>query len=131
MNKDKCKNCKYVLMDTHVDGMEPYRCVNQDSPHFGQAVGAGCDGFDRFNPRPDMPFKDALQMLIMLPEGSYSDYWFKFGKPDEISRPFYSISFKDNKQMFEWRDAMMRCFDELMRLKQEAGDFTEEEQHED
>lgn len=31
----------------------------------------------------------------------------------------------DNKQMLEYRDALDRCFDELMKLKREAGDFKE------
>ena len=128
---DKCNLCRYVLMDTHAhDGYEPYRCTNQESPNFGQPTGEGCKEYERFNPRPDMSFKDALETLVMLPHGAYPDYWFKFGKEDEVSRPFYCISFESNNQMNQYQDAMMRCFDELMKMKRAAGDFEEPEQGE-
>lgn len=126
---DKCKLCRYVIADTHARGAG-YLCTNQDSPHFGHPVGMGCDGYKRFDPKPNISFKDALETLVMLPKGAYNDYFFKFGKADECSRPFYCISFTDNNQMFEWRDAVMRCFEELMKLKKESGDFKEGNQDE-
>lgn len=123
---DKCKGCKYVIADINAKGPDPYRCVNQGSPNFGEKTGKGCELYERFNPKPDMPFKDALEKLILMDE-AYPNYFFKFGKPDESSRPFYWLSFKDNKQMLEWRDAMGVCFQELMRMKKEAGDFDKED----
>ena len=130
---DKCNGCKYVIADVHsrASGCDPYLCTNQDSQNFGKKVGAGCESYEKFKPRPDMPFKDALETLVTMPKGAYPDYWFLFGKEGETSRPFYCISFESNKQMFEYREAMMRCFEELMKLKTDAGDFTEEEHHED
>ena len=126
--KKTCQGCKYVIADTQTDRC-CYRCTNQESENFGKAVlevtSAGCDGYDRFNPRPDMPFKDALDQLVMGQDGSYKIWFFKFGDEGEISRPAMFLSFVDNKQMLEYRDALDRCFDELMKLKREAGDFKE------
>jgi len=128
--KKTCQGCKYVLADTNKESAITYRCTNQESENFGKpivkATSAGCDGYDRFNPRPDMPFKDALDQLVMGQDGSYKSWFFKFGDEGEISRPALFISFVDNKQMLEYRDALDRCFDELMKLKREAGDFKEE-----
>lgn len=126
---DKCKLCRYVIADTHARGSK-YLCTNQDSPNFGHPVGTGCEGYKRFEPKPNIGFKDALETLVMLPKGAYNDYFFKFGKADEYSRPFYYISFTDNNQMYEWRDAVTRCFAELMKLKKESGDFKEGNQDE-
>lgn len=126
-NEEKtCQGCKYVIADTTINRL-CYRCTNQESENFGKSVTelSGCDGYDRFNPRPDMPFKDALHQLVMYPEGAYTSWHFKFGNEGEISRPALFISFVDNKQMLEYRDALDRCFDELMKLKREAGDFKE------
>lgn len=123
---DKRAHC-FGKPDSFISRDNCYWCVNQDSSCFGQKTGCGCDKYERFNPKPDMSFKDALETLLMMPDGAYPDYWFKFGKTDEVSRPFYCISFKGNKQMFDYRDAMMRCFEELMKLKEEAGDFKEED----
>ena len=125
--KKTCQGCKYVLADTHKESKITYRCTNQESENFGKSVTelAGCDGYDRFNPRPNMPFKDALDQLVMGQEGSYKSWFFKFGDEREISRPFMCITFVDNKQMLEYRDAIDRCFDELMKLKTAAGDFKE------
>ena len=67
--------------------------------------------------------EDALNTLIILPVGAYPDYFFLFGKEGETKRPFYCVSFTDNKQMFEYREAMMRCFEELMKMKEADGDF--------
>ena len=132
-NEEKtCQGCKYVLADTHKESKSTYRCTNQESENFGKSVTelAGCDGYDRFNPRPDMPFKDALDQLVMGQDGSYKSWFFKFGDEGEISRPALFISFVDNKQMLEYRDALDRCFDELMKLKREAGDFEEDSNNE-
>lgn len=123
-----CKYCKYVIADTQTD-RPCYRCTNQESKNFGKPIvevkSAGCDRYDRYNHAPDMPFKDALYQLVMGPEGSYKSWFFKFGNEGELSRPAMFISFVDNKQMLEYRDAIDRCFDELMKLKTAAGDFKE------
>lgn len=125
--KKTCQGCKYVLADTTYRKGNGYYCINQSSENFGRDVKglSGCAGYDRFNPRPDMPFKDALDQIVMGQEGSYKSWFFKFGDEGEISRPALFISFVDNKQMLEYRDALDRCFDELMKLKKEAGDFKE------
>lgn len=126
--KKTCQGCKYVIADT-TKNRRCYRCTNQESENFGkpivEATSAGCDGYDRFNPRPDMPFKDALEQIVMGQDGSYKSWFFKFGNEGELSRPAMFISFVDNKQMLEYRDALDRCFDELMKLKTAAGDFKE------
>ena len=132
-NEEKtCQGCKYVIADTTGENRSTYRCTNQESENFGtdiiEAASPGCAGYDRFNPRPDMHFKDALDQLVMNPEGSYVSWFFKFGNEGELRRPAMFISFVDNKQMLEYRDAIDRCFDELMKLKREAGDFKEEEE---
>ena len=67
-------------------------------------------------------------MQVMLPRGAYPTWFFKFGQQGELKRPFYGISFENNKQMLDWRDAHQVCFDELMRLKREAGDFEDSEE---
>lgn len=135
---DTCKLCRFVLADTKGDGK--YRCANQDSPRFGQETGPGwCDGnyaggcpnYEEYIVMPDMSFKDALEQLVMLPKGAYPTWFFKFGQQGELRRPFYGISFEDNKQMLDWRDAHTVCFDVLMKLKKEAGDFVEEEPKDD
>lgn len=122
---ETCELCRFKLANIRGDGK--YRCANQDGPRFGQEAEGGCPQYDRFNPKPDMSFKDALEILLMLPKGAYPGYFFKFGQQGETQRPFLYISFVDNKQMNEWRDAHMVCFDELMRLKREAGDFDGED----
>lgn len=127
-NEEKtCQGCKYVLADTHKESKITYRCTNQESENFGKSVTelSGCAGYDRFNPRPDMPFKDALDQLVMCPKGAYPSWFFLYGREGELHRPFMCITFVDNKQMLEYRDALLRCFDELMELKMEAGDFKE------
>lgn len=131
MIADGCRLCKYVLADVHNNGPSPYRCTNQDSPRFGEETTEGCSEYEQFNSRPDISFKDALEKLVMMPRGAYTDYFFLFGKPNETSRPFYCITFTDNKQMFEYREAMLRCFDELMKLKEEAGDFEKVKEEEE
>lgn len=131
-NEEKtCQGCKYVIADTRKKRC-CYRCTNQESESFGKSVTelAGCDGYDRLNPRPDMPFKDALDQLVMNPPGTYGSWFFNFGDEGELSRPFMCITFVDNKQMLEYRDALERCFDELMKLKREAGDFKEDSNNE-
>ena len=129
MNNEErtCEHCKYFLADTHGESKIQFRCANQESENFGKEVQqpGGCDKRERFNPVPDMPFKDALDQLVMGPDGSYKSWFFKFGNEGELSRPAMFISFVDNKQMLEYRDALDRCFDELMKLKTEAGDFKE------
>lgn len=117
-----CEHCRYVCADSH-GKWDGYRCSNQDSPRFGEIVGKGCDDFERFNPRPKMSLKDALDKIVMLPKGAYNDWFFKFGKEDEFSRPIMWISFESNKEMYDYRDALEVCFEELMRLKKEDGDF--------
>lgn len=127
-NKERsCQECKYFLADAHNETRIPFRCVNQESENFGKEVPQPgvCDKHEKFNPRPDMPFKDALHQLVLYPEGAYTSWHFKFGNEGELSRPALFISFVDNKQMLEYRDALDRCFDELMKLKMEAGDFKE------
>ena len=132
---DTCKLCRFVLANTRGDGK--YRCANQESPRFGQKTGpdfcndnysGGCPQYAEFDPMPDMSFKDALELLVMLPRGAYPTWFFKFGQQGELKRPFYVISFENNKQMLDWRDAHQVCFDELMRIKREAGDFEDSEE---
>ena len=128
-NEEKtCQCCKYFLADTHNESRIQFRCANQDSKEFGHKVPQPgvCDKHERFKPVPDMSFKDALDQLVMGPDGSYKSWFFKFGNESKLSRrPAMFISFVDNKQMLEYRDALDRCFDELMKLKTAAGDFTE------
>ena len=122
--KNGCKMCRYGLADTRTRPRgNDYYCTNEDSPRFGEKAEGGCKHYHRFNARPDMSFKDALDMIIMCPKGAYTYQFFKFGDEGEAKRPFACISFESNKQMHDWREAHMRCFDELMRLKEEAGDF--------
>ena len=63
MNKE-CELCKFKLANIRGDGK--YRCANQDGQRFGQEAEGGCPQYDRFNPKPDMNFKDALEILLML-----------------------------------------------------------------
>lgn len=126
--KKTCQGCNYFLADTHNESRIQFKCVNQESENFGKEVPqpGGCDKHERFKPVPDMSFKDALDQIVMGPDGSYKNWFFKFGNEGELSRPAMFISFVDNKQMLEYRDALDRCFDELMKLKTAAGDFKEE-----
>lgn len=120
-----CSLCRYVLANVNKPGKGGYYCTNQDSEKFGQEAKGGCDLYHRFNARPDMPFKDALETIVMCPKGAYPHHFFKFGEEGETKRPFYCLSFETNAQMLDWQEALMRCFDELMRLKKEAGDFAD------
>ena len=90
----------------------------------------GCADYDQFDAMPDIPFKDALDQLVMCPKGAYPSWFPLFGREGELHRPFLCITFVDNKQMLEYRDASLRCFDELMKLKKEAGDFVDPEPEE-
>ena len=110
----KCKGCKYVTADIYSPASNPYLCANEDSPNFGEKVGAGCDAYERFEPRPNMSLYDAMKMIIELPNGAYPGWSFRFGRTGESNRPAYFISFESNKQMFLYREAMLRCFEELM-----------------
>lgn len=120
-----CKLCSFKLANVHGGADNSYYCTNQDSPQFGKEAVCGCDGYWKFDPRPQMSVKDALEMVVMLPRGAYPSYFFLFGKEDDLQRPCLFLSFESNRQMLEYREALMRLFDELMRLKREAGDFDE------
>ena len=124
MNSGKCELCKYVIASKK-PGPPRYVCVNQDSPNFGKGVGTGCDEYDSFAAKPDMAFKDALEILIMCPQGAYPFHYFLYGDEDDMQRPCIMISFESNKQMMEYKEATMRCFEELMELKRKTGDFKE------
>lgn len=124
MDSDKCKLCKYVIA-SNKPGQPWYVCVNQDSPNFGKGVGPGCNEYDKFSARSVNEFKDALETLVMYPHGAYPSHYFLYGNEDDLGRPCIVISFENNKQMMEYRDANLRCFEELMKLKKEAGDFQE------
>lgn len=130
--KKTCKGCKYVLADTTYRKGNGYYCINQYSENFGRDVKelCGCADYDQFDAMPDIPFKDALDQLVMGPKGAYPSWFPLFGREGELHRPFLCITFVDNKQMLEYRDASLRCFDELMKLKKEAGDFVDPEPEE-
>ena len=130
--KKTCKGCKYVLADTTYRKGNGYYCINQNSENFGRDVKelSGCADYDQFDAMPDIPFKDALDQLVMGPKGAYPSWFPLFGREGELHRPFLCITFVDNKQMLEYRDASLRCFDELMKLKKEAGDFVDPEPEE-
>lgn len=127
-----CDLCRFCLADVH-SNRNSYYCTNQDSEYFGKDVWNldKCDKHERFNPAPDMSFKDALEIIIMGPPGSYPSSFPKFGKEGEVSRPLICRTFTDNRQMLDYEEAHMRCFDELMRLKKEAGDFVDPEPEEE
>ena len=73
---------------------------------------------------------DQHDQLVMCPKCAYPSWFPLFGREGELHRPFICITFVDNKQMLEYRDASLRCFDELMKLKKEAGDFVDPEPEE-
>lgn len=128
--KDYCHLCRHVISDTHREKDNNYYCVNNNSASFGSVVGFGCEYYERFDARPNMTFKDALAKILLMDdtEGCYPDFWFQFNRDDDISRPFMCISFPDNYTMQEWRDAHMRCFEELMEMETKDGG-TDEHRH--
>ena len=126
MKATGCQLCKFVSADTRQSGC-PYLCTNQDSPNFGKPTVDGCEEYERFRATPDMSFKEALECVVLPSDGTYTYWRFLFDGKDELNNPYYCISFADNKQMHRYRDALSVCFDMLMKLKEEAGDFDGED----
>ena len=125
MSCTDCKGCNFMRADVHHKSSGGYYCINQDSPNFGKEAIYGCSEYEKFNPRPDMSFKDALDMIVMHPHGAYSSYYYLFGREDDFHRPMMCISFETNKQMEKYKEALLVCFDKLMDMKKEDGDFKE------
>ena len=121
---DSCKNCTFVLMNQREGGTKGFFCSNDHSPKFGQKAQGGCEMCRHYNEK--LSFKDALEILLMLPEGAFPVNSYRYGKEDEMKNPFSAVCFKDNVQMHDYLRARLRCMEELIRLKREAGDFTDD-----
>lgn len=117
-------NCIYVLANMREAGPKGFFCSNDHSPKFGQKAVGGCEMC--LQSRREMTFKDALEMLLMLPEGATTLHLYRYGNEDDLPNPFAGVTFKDNVQMHDYMSAQLRCVKELLRLKQEAGDFTDD-----
>ena len=129
----KCTVCRYCIANTGEDTWNGYYCINEQSERFGQVVtksgtkpaGPGCDKYEHTNHKAiqDMSLKDALQMVIMPPlSRSYPFYQFKF-KTTDSNGIWEARFFETNKDLLDYRDAVERLFDELMKLKEQDGDF--------
>ena len=123
-NKVKYCNCVYVIANMREAGPKGFFCSNDHSPKFGQKAVCGCEMC--LQNRQKMEFKEALEMLLMLPEGATTMHLYRYGDKDELTNPFAGIVFKDNVQMHKYMGAQLRCMEELIRLKKEAGDFTDD-----
>lgn len=123
-NEVKYCNCVYVIANMREAGPKGFFCSNDHSPKFGQKAVCGCEMC--LQNRQKMEFKEALEMLLMLPEGAFPVHSYRYGKEDELENPFTAVCFKDNVQMHDYLRARLRCMEELIRLKREAGDFTED-----
>lgn len=121
--KDYCRGCKHELSNIHAYTDFTYYCTNEKSECFGKPTGDGCDLHTQSDWGDSMSLKEALEINIFLEDGCYPDFFYRFGSEDDPKMPFTFISFPDNEHLDRWRDAHMRLFKELMRLKEEDGDF--------
>lgn len=119
--KNYCIGCRHELADTHNYKDNSYYCTNEKSECFGKETGEGCDLYNQGD--WNMSLKEALEINIFLEEGCYPDFFYRFGGESDPTRPFMWISFPDNEHLDRWRDAHMRLFNELMKIKEEDGDF--------
>lgn len=123
MSVKHCK-CIYVIANMRGEGPQGFFCSNDHSPKFGQKAVGGCEMCQQS--RRKMTFKEAFEMLLMLPEGASTLHLYRYGNEDELINPVAGVTFKDNVQMHDYMSAQLRCFEELMRIKEEAGDFDED-----
>ena len=130
---NSCDLCRYQIADVYETPMRGFYCVNEESPHFGEIIsehgkhGIGCKKYEStdYKALMELNLKEALKTVIQPDNGSYPSYKFNFGKPDD-HYVWMAMHFKSNKELLDYRNAMTRLFEELMRLMEEDGDFKDE-----
>ena len=131
-----CSLCRYQLAEPWEEKDTGYYCFCEDSPHFGKVVsetgkdGPGCKCYmqSTYN---DMSFLDALKILTLTPGkqeqmGDPRPYPVFAYRNSEDKTPHIAIVFKDNTQLSDWRDALLRTFSEVLDMMDANGEFKEE-----
>ena len=121
MPKNKCALCRFCLYDYE---RNEYLCHNEESSNFGAILSTdrmqeSCE--DQNDHEYSMSLKEALE--IMVDPDSVKSMFFYHNLPDREENPFVCISFKTNLELERWRDAHLRLFKELMKIKTNDGDF--------
>ena len=124
-----CKLCRYVLADPIANSCE-YHCLCEESPLFGESLGIrgegpGC-GHYKATKYEDMSLLEALKIITCSKEHSGYPTFFHRKNREDDTHPFLAITFETNAQLENWREANIRLFTEVMRLRQENGEFEEE-----
>lgn len=121
MPENKCALCRFCLYNHE---RNEYLCHNEESSSYGMVLSTdkmqeSCK--DQNIHEYSMSLKEALE--IMLGIGENKSMFFYHNLPRREENPFVCISFKTNLELERWRDAHLRLFKELMRIKTNDGDF--------
>lgn len=121
MPENKCALCRFCLYNHE---RNEYLCHNEESSSYGMVLSTdkmqeSCK--DQNIHEYSMSLKEALE--IMLGIGEHKSMFFYHNLPRREENPFVCISFKTNLELERWRDAHLRLFKELMRIKTNDGDF--------
>ena len=121
MPKNKCALCRFCLYDYE---RNEYLCHNEESSNFGAILSTdrmqeSCE--DQNGHEHSMNLKEALEIMVGIRENK--SMFFYHNLPDREENPFVCISFKTNLELERWRDAHLRLFKELMKIKTNDGDF--------
>ena len=115
-----CGICRYCLYEDYAGG---FLCHNQNSIMYGEYISdIGHEDCDKWQGHKyaTMSLKDACKIITQKGQ----PYHF-LGLPEGKTRPFYAVTFKNNDDALDWKDALTRLFGEYMDLAEKDGDFNE------
>ena len=122
---DICAVCQFC---TYEDGKPPKAfCHNEQSKNYGIMLShkdAHKPGCADFSPHiyKDMSLKDALRIVCTETNGATPVY----NLPSSTCPPFIYYNFENNKQMADWRDAIIKLFSEFIAMAEKDGDFEDD-----
>lgn len=127
-----CDLCRYQLADVWENKSTGFYCANEQSENFGKIVtkygkgGCGCEKYETtdYAALKKMPLKEALKKVIQPDDGSHPSHKFNFGKKN-YDFIWTARFFKTNKDLLDYKDALLRLFNEMFKLMEEDGDFQE------
>ena len=128
MKNDICAVCQFCTYEVLGDG-ECY-CHNEQSRNYGRMLSTkdtnklGCDDFSPHLYYEDLSLRDALKIFASSTCGATPVS--RLPGKSKSFEPFLVISFKTNKLMEDFRDAMFRLFEEYMDIARKDGDFIDE-----
>ena len=124
--QNSCSHCRYL---SYEDESHEMVCHNECSKYFGKPIPTKkhrnwlCDNYSTHT-YADMSLKEALRAVTSSEDFSGMMYIMRLpGKCGEHDRAIAAASFKTNKGLEDYKDAILRLFAEYMRLAREDGDF--------